>query len=85
MAGKTLPASLENIKDGKREFDGLFNKLNLLAHVFDTKGPMDESPMTLDWSERRGVAAMLRELTDDLESLWGHCAMARDLVDAVTK
>jgi hypothetical protein len=61
MADQTLPA-----------FSALYNKLNALALLFDTKGIMDETSLSLDWSERRGIAAMLRDLTDDLEGLGGH-------------
>jgi len=70
MDDQTLPLDLENRKAVEREFDAAYSKLNVLARFFAPQGASDESDMTLDWSERQGVALMLREITDNLDHLW---------------
>jgi len=41
-----------------------------LARFFAQHGASCESDLTLEWSERQGVALMLREITDNLDHLW---------------
>jgi len=72
MADQTLPLTLENRKDAEAEFNAAYSKLNVLARFFAPHGASGESDLTLDWSERQGVALMLREITDNLDHLWAN-------------
>lgn len=83
MADQSLSPFPTNSKDGEGLFNELYNKLNVLALFIDTKGVMDESSLSLDWSERRGITAMIRDMTGNLDNLWSHLSELHGVADAI--